>query len=1072
MMSFRTTVSALVVIGAVATGVAAAAPGDLDSSFGTGAPAGTVVTSIPAFAGANALAVQSDGKLVVAGEVGSTSGPDFAVARYEANGSPDVSFGTGEVPGVAKTPVGPFGTSDAASGLAIQPDGKLVAAGAAGSDFAVVRYDPSGALDSSFGSGGKVTTDFGGAADGAKAVALQADGKIVAAGGNGADFAVARYNADGAPDASFGTAGKVTTDFAGSLDRAWAIVVQADGKLVVGGNAIGPAGQDFALVRYNAGGSLDSSFGIGGKVLTDFAGGTDGIRGLAIQSDGRLVAGGLAFSGASFEHAYARFNTDGSLDTSFAGSGRKLVTGRGGWVLGVAVQPDGKIVGAGFGDGDFDLERLDPNGDAELAAADFGGFGQATAVAIRSNGTAVAAGGSARRIALAAFAPDFAPDPTFGTAGKVTTTIAGEARAVALAIQPDGKLISAGSAVGLDRDLALTRHNPDGSLDTSFGTGGFVTADLGSKTESGATDLVVQPDGKLVVVETATIGVIVARFNADGSPDTSFGTGGNVVTATPFAGVFAGAVVLQSNGKLVVGDTEFGGVNYEFALRRFNADGVLDTSFGVGGKAITAFGRQSSLGDLLVLPGDKLLAAGGRSTGAPFDWGFALVRYNADGSFDTSFGNGGSVETSFSAGTDSATAVLVQPDGKIVAAGASDDAAGTNALDFALARYNIDGSLDGAFGTGGKVVTPFGFQAGINGLVRQPDGKLFAVGGLNTPLAARYNADGSLDASFGSGGTVRYFGLSGRASEVVLQPDGKAVAAGESVFGFDKGFLLLRYLTTPSDTAAPTDTPVVSGTLGNNGWYTSDVSVAWNWTDVDSGVDPANCAQTVASSVEGSAVVVTSSCHDLAGNAASDSRTFQIDKTSPTVAVTNVTDGAQYVLGAVPAAGCSTTDGTSGVAAAASVTVAPTGSNGVGLFTATCAGATDKAGNQASSVSARYVVVYAFGGFFSPVDNPPVVNVVKAGQAIPVKFSLAGNRGLNIFAAGYPTSQQIACNTSAPLDDIEQTVTAGSSSLAYDATSGQYTYVWKTDKAWAQTCRQLNLRMVDGSSHIAYFSLK
>jgi hypothetical protein len=212
----------------------------------------------------------------------------------------------------------------------------------------------------------------------------------------------------------------------------------------------------------------------------------------------------------------------------------------------------------------------------------------------------------------------------------------------------------------------------------------------------------------------------------------------------------------------------------------------------------------------------------------------------------------------------------------------------------------------------------------------------------------------------------------------------------------------------------------------------------------------------------------TGTCVDYAGNSASASRSAQIDREAPTVTVTNVSDGAQYVLGSVPAAGCSTTDSTSGVAAAATVTVTPTGSN-VGSFTATCSRALDNAGNQASSVSAGYRVVYAFGGFFSPIDNPPVFNVTKAGQAIPVKFSLGGNQGLIIFAAGNPKSQQIACNSSAPLDDIEQTVSAGSSSLSCDPVTDQYTYVWKTDKSWARTCRQLIVRLTDGNEHMANF---
>ena len=115
---------------------------------------------------------------------------------------------------------------------------------------------------------------------------------------------------------------------------------------------------------------------------------------------------------------------------------------------------------------------------------------------------------------------------------------------------------------------------------------------------------------------------------------------------------------------------------------------------------------------------------------------------------------------------------------------------------------------------------------------------------------------------------------------------------------------------------------------------------------------------------------------------------------------------------------------------------------------------------------------YNFSGFFQQVDNPPTVNVVNAGRAIPVKFSLSGDKGLNIFGPGYPASQQIACSDGAPVSEIEQTVTAGGSSLSYDAESDTYTYVWKTEKLWAGTCRQLIVRLNDGSERVAFFKFK
>jgi probable HAF family extracellular repeat protein len=112
---------------------------------------------------------------------------------------------------------------------------------------------------------------------------------------------------------------------------------------------------------------------------------------------------------------------------------------------------------------------------------------------------------------------------------------------------------------------------------------------------------------------------------------------------------------------------------------------------------------------------------------------------------------------------------------------------------------------------------------------------------------------------------------------------------------------------------------------------------------------------------------------------------------------------------------------------------------------------------------------FTFTGFFTPIQNLPVVNRVKAGQGVPVKFSLGGDQGLNIFAVGFPSSQQIACDGSAPIDEVETTVTAGGSSLSYDATTDVYSYIWKTESSWAGTCRSLSLRLIDGSEHTAHF---
>ncbi|PYE50951.1 hypothetical protein DES52_11618 [Deinococcus yavapaiensis KR-236] len=195
------------------------------------------------------------------------------------------------------------------------------------------------------------------------------------------------------------------------------------------------------------------------------------------------------------------------------------------------------------------------------------------------------------------------------------------------------------------------------------------------------------------------------------------------------------------------------------------------------------------------------------------------------------------------------------------------------------------------------------------------------------------------------------------------------------------------------------------------------------------------------------------------------------DTTPPTITITTPTAGAQYTLGQFVLAAFTCTDeaGGSGVASCVGSTA-----NGAALNTATIGpktlkvNAADTSGNTASK-SANYSVVYPFTGFFQPVDNLPAVNTVKAGSSIPVKFSLGGNQGLNIFAPNFPTSTQMTCDASAIIDPIEETVTAGGSSLSYDAVTNQYVYVWKTDKAWANTCRKLMVKFADGTERVAHF---
>src|SRR5262245_54704514 len=217
-----------------------------------------------------------------------------------------------------------------------------------------------GSLDTTFSGTGKVLTDFSGSKDQAYDVAVQADGKVVAAGSvettPGGGFALARYSLDGSLDATFDGDGKVRTSFAPtSVELGYALARQADGKYVVAGAAGIPGSgtaSDFALARYNIDGSLDASFDGDGKVMTDFAALTDQAWAVAIQADGKIVAVGMTRSPSTskFDYALARYNPDGTLDPTFHGDG-KVRFGLGGtdeFAEAVAVQPDGKIVIGGF----------------------------------------------------------------------------------------------------------------------------------------------------------------------------------------------------------------------------------------------------------------------------------------------------------------------------------------------------------------------------------------------------------------------------------------------------------------------------------------------------------------------------------------------------------------------------------------------------------------------------------------------------------------------------------------------------------------------------------------------------
>lgn len=404
-------------------------PSDLDSTFNL---AGKVTTNLGGNEAANCVAIQTDGKIVVAGTSNSSGSGDFMVARYLEDGTPDASFGTG---GVVLTDLSGAGSADLGRRLAIQTDGKIVvvgetSAGTGGLNFALARYLDNGTLDSGFGTGGLVVLDGGGGMDdGLNAITLQTDGKIVVAGYSWSSFSggtrtavVLRFLGTGALDSSFGTGGSWGLSFGGSRYSAGGVAVDGSGRIVVAGFGPQPNWNGF-VARLTASGSTDTSFN-GGVQQANFGAFTEsGFNAVRLQSDGRIVVAGNRYSSGAYDptadFALSRYLDNGTLDTSFGTAGM-TTTDRAGKldnIICIALDVHDRIIAAGI----------------QQDAAEVEVFG------------------------INRYTRDGILDTTFGTGGRVLTTFGAVTgnRAAWAALDADGGIVAAGNA---GSDIAVVRY--------------------------------------------------------------------------------------------------------------------------------------------------------------------------------------------------------------------------------------------------------------------------------------------------------------------------------------------------------------------------------------------------------------------------------------------------------------------------------------------------------------------------------------------------------------------------------------------------------------------------------------
>jgi uncharacterized delta-60 repeat protein len=469
--------------------------------------------------------------------------------------------------GIATTSLGPnFGR---ATSMELQADGKILVAGYLSylqTNFVLVRYNNNGSLDTSFSGDGIVTTSIGTGHDVANGMALQADGKILLTGYSTnsitrvGDIALVRYNSDGSLDSSFSGDGIVTNSFGSNSSLAASIALQADGKIFVAGSIVNGAKTDFVLVRYNNNGSLDTSFS-GDGIVTNSFGSNSGAASIALQADGKiLVAGNINYNNGKTDIALVRYNSDGSLDSSFSGDG--IVTNSLGSnsssAASIALQADGKIFVAGSivnGDKrDFVLVRYNNNGSL---------------------------------------------DTSFSGDGIVTNSYgSNSSSAASIALQADGKILLGGSSINLSSgvtDFAMVRYNSNGSLDSSFSGDGIVATQFGSYMDF-AKSMRLQADGKILAPATSVLrppnatpadnsdvffGLI--RYNSDGSLDSSFVGNANPTGAVNISGAAKQGQVLTAANTLAdldgIPTSGTGTVAYQWLADGVNINNATSTSF-------------------------------------------------------------------------------------------------------------------------------------------------------------------------------------------------------------------------------------------------------------------------------------------------------------------------------------------------------------------------------------------------------------------------------------------------------------------------------------------------------------
>lgn len=656
-------------------------------------------------------------------------------------------------------------------------------------------------LDHSFGINGYTRTFFPVSGNisynGCQQVLADPDGSFYLVIHVSQQTVISRRLADGSLDQAYGENG-----YSIPVEVGWGhAVLLPDKRIVLGGtfyyaNYI----QDFGMARLTAGGKMDSSFSGDGIQTTDFLSPYDFISGIALQNDGKIVAVGTFDNHKGF--ALARYNPDGSPDNSFSGDGKQVTQFENSFAarpISVAVDANGRVIVAGVAGGRFTVAAYLSNGSLDNQFSSDGKefytanplFGEPIDVVIQNDGKIVVAGNTygsgGDNFNLLRLNFDGTYDNSFSDDGKVLLNLPG-GNATGVTIDNSGNIWVSGSAYIDGREqVLLARFTSSGIRDSSFSEDGFTSAHIFEFSVSPG-GLAIQPNGRILIagvhsIQDAGNNFFVVRFNPGGTLDNSMDGDGILSDVKQYGNTVYYASAVQTDGKIITaGGARIAAFVFAFAIARYNTDGSLDNTFSQDGMATIAFAlpegslNGSTAYAIAIQADGKIIVAG--SCGNSQNEDFAIARFNIDGSLDNTFSDDGKLLTDF-AGRDRAYSVLLQDNGKIVVAGTRSSLTSSEYRDFALARYNADGTLDNSFSFDGKLITEDVGKA--SAAIIQPDDKILVAGGWREDFSmVRYLSNGGLDQSFDFDGvvTIDFGGYSEVASAVSLLPDGRIIIAG------------------------------------------------------------------------------------------------------------------------------------------------------------------------------------------------------------------------------------------------------------------------------------------------------